>query len=220
MRILLIEDEELIAKNIQILLKKSSISTDLAGDIEEGYEKIIDEDYDCIVLDRMLPDGDGLSLISRIRNEDVKVPVLVLTAKGENEDIAHGLNTGADDYLAKPFDINVLIARIRALMRRREKEPGSPIINIASLEINTGTTEVKKYGKKVDLSPKEYAILEYLAMNPNKAIERMALLTHAWGEEVDLFSNTVDVHIKYLRDKLGEGTIITVRGKGYMICGK
>lgn len=196
------------------------MATDIAGSITEGYEKIIDEDYDCIVLDRGLPDGDGINLIQKIRAEKIGAPILVLTARGETEDETFGLNTGADDYLGKPFDIEILVARVKALMRRRDKEPSNPIIKTCGLAINTSIAQVKKDGKILDLSPKEYAILEYLAINQDKIVDRMTLLTHAWGEEVDLFSNTVDVHIKYLRNKLGEDTIITVRGKGYMICDK
>ena len=217
MKILLVEDEELIAKNIKVLLKRRGIAVDVAENIEEGYVKTIDEDYDCIILDRGLPDGDGISLIQKIRDEKIIVPVLVLTAKGENEDVAFGLNIGADDYLAKPFDIEVLTARIKALIRRGDKIPNSPVIIVGDLEINTSMASVLIGGKIIDLSPKEYSILEYLALNPNKVIDRLTLLTHAWGEEVDLFSNTVDVHIKYLRNKIGNITIKTVRGKGYML---
>lgn len=220
MRILLIEDDQLIAKNIRLLLKKRGVSVDLAGDMEDGYQKIVDEAYDCIVLDRGLPDGDGITLIKKIRLEKVTAPVLVLTAKGENEDVAYGLNYGADDYLSKPFDIEILAARLKALMRRKEKPPLAPVIKVSGLVINTATAEVRQNGKIVELSPKEYEILEYLAFNIGKPVERMSLLTHAWGEEVDLFSNTVDVHIKYLRNKIGDGLIKTVRGKGYMLCEK
>lgn len=217
MKILLIEDDELIAKNIKALLKRRGIAVDMAKSIEEGYVKTIDEDYDCVVLDRGLPDGDGISLIQKIRDEKIIVPVLVLTAKGENDDVAYGLNIGADDYLAKPFDIEVLTARIKALMRRGDKKPNSPVIVVGDLEINTSMARVLVGGKTIDLSPKEYSILEYLALNPNKVVDRLTLLTHTWGEEVDLFSNTVDVHIKYLRNKIGSKRIKTVRGKGYML---
>ena len=222
MRILLVEDDSIIAKNISIFLKRKGYSIDLAENLEEGYDKSLSEDYDLIVLDRGLPDGDGLTLIKKIRDEEVHTPILVLTARNEDLDIVEGLNMGADDYLSKPFDMEILTARIKALSRRLNKIPLKPIIEIDDLVINLNTAEVKRNNKVIKLSPREYSILEYMAIHPNQVIDRMTLLSHAWDENVDLFSNTVDVHIKYLRNKIDEGhktkLIKTIRGKGYMIC--
>lgn len=222
MRILLVEDDSLIAKNIIIFLKRKGYSIDLSKTIEDAYGKATTEEYDLVILDRGLPDGDGLTLIKKIRDEEIHIPVLVLTARNEDTDIVEGLNLGADDYLSKPFDMEVLTARIKALSRRLNKIPLKPIIEINDLVINLNSAEVKRNNNIIKLSPREYAILEYMAIHPNQVIDRMTLLAHAWDETVDLFSNTVDVHIKYLRNKIDEGyktkLIKTVRGKGYMIC--
>jgi DNA-binding response OmpR family regulator len=222
MRVLLVEDDSVISQNISTYLKRKKYSVDSAETIEVGYEKAISDDYDLIVLDRGLPDGDGLELIKKIRDEEINTPILVLTARNEDIDIVEGLNSGADDYLSKPFDMDVLIARMKALSRRLNKIPLKPVIKIDDLAINLNSTEVKRAGKIIKLSPREYAILEYLAIHVNQVVDRMTLLSHAWDENVDMFSNTVDVHVKYLRNKIDEEhshkLIKTVRGKGYMLC--
>lgn len=224
MRLLLVEDDSIIAKNIIIFLKRKGYSIDLSESIEEAYDKAVSEDYDLIILDRGLPDGDGITLIKKIRSEEVHTPILVLTARNEDADIIEGLNLGADDYLSKPFDMEVLTARIKALSRRLNKIPLKPIIQIDDLILNLNSAEVKRNNIIIKLSPREYSILEYMAIHPNQVIDRMTLLSHAWDENVDMFSNTVDVHIKYLRNKIDEGhqvkLIKTIRGKGYMLCKK
>ena len=207
-----------------IFLKRKGYSVDLSESIEDAYDKSTTEDYDLIILDRGLPDGDGLTLIKKIRDEDVHIPILALTARNEDIDIIEGLNLGADDYLSKPFDMEILIARIKALTRRLNKIPLKPILEINDLVINLNSAEVKRNNVTIKLSPREYSILEYMAIHPNQIIDRMTLLSHAWDENVDMFSNTVDVHIKYLRNKVDEGhevkLIKTIRGKGYMLCKK
>lgn len=222
MRLLLVEDDSIIAKNITTFLKRKGYSIDLAESIEEAYDKAVVENYDLIVLDRGLPDGEGLTLIKKLRDEEIHTPILVLTARNEDIDIVEGLNLGADDYLSKPFDMDVLVARIKALSRRLNKIPLKPILTINDITIDLNSTEVKRGGNVINLSPREYAIFEYLAIHPNQVIDRMTLLSHAWDENVDLFSNTVDVHIKYLRNKIETGESVkiikTVRGKGYMVC--
>ncbi len=224
MRLLLVEDDTIIAKNIIIFLKRKGYSIDLSESIEEAYDKALSEDYDLIILDRGLPDGDGITLIKKIRSEEVHTPILVLTARNEDADIIEGLNLGADDYLSKPFDMEVLTARIKALSRRLNKIPLKPIIQIDDLILNLNSAEVKRNNIIIKLSPREYSILEYMAIHANQVIDRMTLLSHAWDENVDMFSNTVDVHIKYLRNKIDEGhqvkLIKTIRGKGYMLCKK
>lgn len=217
MRILLVEDDEVISKNIKTFLAKRGMSVDLSTSIEEGYQKISDEEYDLIVLDRGLPDGDGIDLVKKIRDEDLSTPVLMLTAKSEDCHVIEGLNIGADDYLSKPFDMEILSARIKAVIRRGKKIISKPVINIDDLQIDTNSAEVKLNDKYISLSPREYSILEYLAINRGNIVDRMTLLSHAWDENIDMFSNTVDVHIKYLRNKLGDTVIKTVRGKGYII---
>ncbi len=222
MRILLIEDDNVIASNIKSLLSKKGYSIDLAYSVEEGYLKAIDEEYDLFVIDRGLPDGDGIQLVPKLRNDQSNTPILFLTAMNEDKDIVGGLNSGADDYLSKPFDANVLLARVKALTRRSNRIPQKPIINIKDLMINTNTALVKRAGKEIHLSPREYSILEYLSIHKNQIVDRMTLLSHSWDENTDSFSNTVDVHIAYLRNKIDKGhttkLIQTVRGKGYMIC--
>lgn len=222
MRILLVEDDKVISKNIQTIFSKRGFAVDIATTIEEAYIKTTDNEYDCLVLDRGLPDGDGISLIKKIRDDEINVPILVLTARSENQDIVEGLNNGSDDYLIKPFDINILIARVKALIRRSDNLPTKPIIKIDDLVIDTNSAEVKRDGKIINLSPKEYALIEYLCLNQGKVIDRLTLLSHVWDENADLFSNTVDVHIKYLRNKIDKGRtkklVQTVRGKGYMVC--
>lgn len=222
MRILLVEDDRIISKNIQTIFTKRGFAVDHAETINDAYTKTTNNEYDCVVLDRGLPDGDGIDLIKKIHDDEINVPILVLTARSENEDIIEGLNNGSDDYLVKPFDMNVLVARVKALTRRSDKLPTKPIIKIDDLEINTNSTEVKRNGKIISLSPREYALIEYLGLNQGKVIDRLTLLSHVWDENTDLFSNTVDVHIKYLRNKIDKGSvkklIKTARGKGYMIC--
>ncbi len=222
MRILLVEDDLVISKNIVILLKRESYAVDTANSIEQAREHIESETYDCIILDRRLPDGDGVALIPTIRTEHPTTLTILLTARAQTSDVVAGLNAGADDYIAKPFVPATLLARLRALLRRARRVPVTPIIAIADLIIDTNTHHVTRAGRTIELSPREYAILDYLARHPCQAIDRMTILTHAWDERVDLFSNTVDVHIRYLRRKIDEGQqlplIHTVRGKGYMLC--
>jgi DNA-binding response OmpR family regulator len=150
----------------------------------------------------------------------MQVPALFLSAKNKNEDIVQGLDAGGDDYLPKPFDAKILLARVRALLRRRKKTVVIPKLVIGNIAIDLNTREIKVNDEIAMLSPKEYALLEYLLHNRGHILDRMQILTHVWGDEVDLFSNTVDVHIRYLRQKLGDKLIQTVRGKGYVIWDK
>ncbi|QQG41316.1 MAG: response regulator transcription factor [Candidatus Woesebacteria bacterium] len=222
MRLLLLEDDTIIAANIKSLLKGQGYAVDLAETIEEADLKISDNEYDCLILDRKLPDGEGLDLVKKLRVQNYKTPILILTARNQNYDQIEGLNVGADDYLAKPFDIDVLSARIRTLIRRGERIPSKPIIKIDDLVIDTNSQKVLRQNIEINLSPREYSILEYLALHKGQVIDRMTLLTHVWDENVDLFSNTVDVHIRYLRNKIDvkhrKKLIKTVRGGGYILC--
>ena len=218
MRILVIEDEAEIAENLAKSLEDQGYAVDVSANAAEGTEKILGGEYDMLIADRRLPDGDGLMVVDQARVAGLSIPVLILTAKSQKSDVVTGLDSGADDYLAKPFEMTELLARVRALMRRRKRKVRRPILVIGRLTIDTNSHEVSSGGKRINLSPKEYAVLEYLAEHPNMAVERLELMTHVWDEEVDLFSNTVDVHVRYLRKKLGQRLIQTVRGKGYMLC--
>lgn len=222
MRILLVEDEESLAQEIKSFLERENYTVEIATDGEKGYERIFEEEYDLIILDIMLPSMDGISIIKSLREEGINTSVLFLTARGSVEDKVKGLNLGADDYLTKPFANAELLARIRALLRRRFGTK-NPILKVSDLELNTSTHEVYRAGKRIELTPKEYSILEYMLYNRGKVLTRLAIAEHVWGESFDLFtmSNFVDVHIKNLRKKIDHGfdsrLIHTVRGIGYII---
>lgn len=220
MRIILIEDEKNLANIIKKGLQEEGYSVDAAYDGEEGLYMAENIPADAIVLDIMLPKMDGLQILKTIRKSGVKTPVLLLTAKDTVIDKIKGLDTGADDYLTKPFEFGELLARIRALMRRTG-EIKSPLIVIEGLEINTASHEVKRGGKKIALSAREYAILEYLAYNKDRVVTRIEITEHIYDESFDLDSNIVDVYINYLRAKIDKGfkrkLIHTVRGAGYIL---
>ncbi|MCL4364683.1 response regulator transcription factor [Patescibacteria group bacterium] len=222
MHILIIEDDERIAGNIKILLKASGYQTTVSENGEDGLFQAEEENFDAIVMDWMLPDISGVDICKKLRQKNNPVPILMLTAKSQLDDKIKGLSYGADDYLTKPFAKEELIVRIKALIRRATSTNGSPSIKIADLEINTNTTEVKLAGKIVNLAPREYSLLEYLVLHQNKVIDRMTLLHNVWGEDIDPFSNTVDVHIRYLRQKIDvnrkKPLIKTIKNKGYMLC--
>lgn len=222
MRALIIEDDKKIADNIKKMVGSINIVADTANRGEDGLYQAETEDYDVIVLDWMLPDTNGINLCKTLRKKGNKTPVLFLTAKSQLEDKIEGLEIGADDYLTKPFAMEELLARIKALIRRKSDSLVSPIITIKNLTINTNTCEVHIKENSINLSPKEYAVLEYLAFNKNRVVGRMEILNHVWGDNIDLFSNTVDVHIRFLRKKIeapfGLKLIKTIINKGYMLC--
>lgn len=220
----MVEDDILISANIKRYLSQHSIATDIAENIKDGLSKSTDEEYDMILIDRMLPDGDGLELCKSIRENEYIKPILMLTALGEPEEIVKGLDFGADDYLPKPFLMEVLLARIRALARRLPSENLSPNLEIADLVINTNTQEVRRGGKLISLTPKEYSLICFLVRNKNIAFDRVTIYSRVWNEEADLFSNSLDVHIRNLRNKIDSKSrkrlIRTVRNVGYMVCDK
>lgn len=223
MRILVVEDDAVISGAVVGELRRARFAVDSATTIRSAMEKIRDEEYDLIILDRMLPEGDSASMISEIKSQHPAQPVLFLTAKSTADDIITGLDRGADDYLPKPFSMAVLLARVRALLRRRSMNQLPPLLKAGPLTIDTNTCEVRRNGNVIRLSPKEYALLEYLARNCGMAVDRLTILSHVWDDQADLFSNTVDVHIRYLRKKIDGkrkvSLIRTVKGKGYMLCG-
>lgn len=224
MRLLLVEDDLIIAQNLKTTLQRHALAVDLAHDSASGYQKCVDEQYDVLVLDRMLPDGDGLELCRRLRGEGVNIPIILLTAKSELTEVVSGLDQGADDYVTKPFLTEELLARIRTQIRRKAKTQIVMEVKVADLVINPNTHEVSRGGKNIELTPKEYSLLYYLASHRCVSVDRVTLLSRVWDEEANLFSNTLDVHIRYLRQKIddqfGLKLIRTIRGKGYMLCDK
>ena len=216
MRILVVEDEHKIANSIKRGFEQETWATDVAYDGEEGYDMASSEDYDVIVLDLMLPKMDGMEICKKLRAEENHTPILMLTARGELADKVGGLNSGADDYLVKPFAFEELLARVKALARR-PAEVKSVKLKVGSLELDTNTFEVKKDSKDIELSRKEFALLEYLMRNAGRVISKENIIAHVWDYESDILPNTVEVFIGYLRDKIGGDVIKTVRGFGYKI---
>lgn len=222
MRLLVVEDEIKLAGSLKKILEHENYLVDLAYDGEAGLNKIQVEEYDCLLLDINLPKLDGLTLCREIRKDGIKTPVIMLTARDTTPDKVHGLDVGADDYLVKPFAVEELLARIRAHLRR-DTQALEPELTVAQLSLNLKTKTVKRKGRNIDLSAKEYALLEYLMRHRGQLISKETLLTHVWGEEVDPFSNVVDVYIGYLRKKIDKAfpkqkqVLKTVKGMGYRI---
>ncbi len=217
MHILIIEDQKKLADNVKQFLELEQYAVTVALDGREGFEKAMTQEFDLIILDINLPGMDGYVICSMLRQEKKNVPILMLTARAKQQEIVHGLNIGADDYLAKPFDLDELLARVRALLRRNAKER-SPVLATGDVVIDTNTQSVARKGKKIDLSPKEYALLEFLLRNKGMVQDRPRIIEHVWGGRDELlFSQTVDVHVAYLRRKLGKSVIETVPGKGYLV---
>ncbi len=217
MRILIVEDEHKIANSLKQGLTQEGFVVDVCFDGESGLDLATEEEFDLIILDRMLPGMDGVEIIKKMREKKVHTPVLFLTAKGQVTDKVEGLNAGADDYLVKPFAFTELLARVRALIRRPNKSLGDKLI-IDSLTLSPDIFEVKREGKKIELSNKEFSLLEYLMRHPNQIIKKEQIINHVWSYESDVLPNSVEVYVKHLRDKLGKPNVITtVRGFGYKI---
>jgi two-component system, OmpR family, response regulator len=219
MTILIIEDNERLAANLRELLQLEGHAVAVAHDGEEGLRRAVSERFECIILDLNLPKMDGLEVCRRLREDVcvVPVPILMLTARGSKKDVVTGLDMGADDYLAKPFDIEELLARVRTLLRRAAPER-SPVLCSGDVALDAKTHEVLKDGRPVRLAPREYALLEHLLRNKGVVQDRLTLLEQVWGEsDALLFSQTVDVHVSYLRRKLGRDLVTTVPGGGYLI---
>ncbi|PJE67814.1 DNA-binding response regulator [Candidatus Shapirobacteria bacterium CG10_big_fil_rev_8_21_14_0_10_40_9] len=218
MRILVIEDEHKIANSIKKGLEQESYAVDVAYDGETGFDLASSEDYDVIVLDLLLPKMDGVKLCRKLRKEEnIHTPILILTAKGELEDKVEGLNSGADDYLVKPFAFSELLARIKALTRR-PKQALDNVLSCDDLTLNTLTFEVKRAGRQIKLSRKEFALLEYLMRHQDKTLSKEQITSHVWDYEADILPNTVEVYMGYLRKKLVKPNLIqTIRGFGYRI---
>lgn len=217
MHILLIEDQRKLAENVRRSLELQRYVVTVFHDGREGFEAAMTLDIDLLILDINLPGMDGYVLCSLLREHHKRMPILMLTARTTQEEIVRGLNLGADDYLSKPFDMEELLARVRALMRRQSHEK-QPILQSGDITLDTNTQEVKKGGKLVSLSPKEYGLFEFLLRHRGEVQDRPKIIDRVWGGRDELlFSQTVDVHVAYLRRKLGKEAIHTVPGKGYLV---
>lgn len=217
MHILVIEDRQKLADNIKKFLELERYAVTVAHDGKEGFEKAMTQEIDLLILDINLPGMDGYVICTMLREQKKNMPILMLTARAKQQEIVHGLNGGADDYLTKPFDLDELLARVRALLRRNGTEK-SPQLSAGDVSVDTNTREVRKGERKVDLSPKEYALFEFLLRNKGQVHDRPKIIEHVWGGRDELlFSQTVDVHVAYVRRKLGKKAIQTVPGKGYLV---
>jgi heavy metal response regulator len=222
MRILIVEDEKSLAEAIKKGLEEEDYAVDVAYNGEDGLFMAENEPSDLIILDIMLPIVDGMTILKKIRETGVKTPVLMLTAKDAITDKVSGLDSGADDYLTKPFHFEELLARMRVLLRR-DSEVKTCVIQIGDLLIDMASHEVKRGGKEIVLSAREYALLELLAVNRNKVLSRTYISEHIYDYEFDLDSNVIDVFVNRIRNKIDKGyerkLIQTVRGSGYMLKG-
>ena len=220
MRILIVEDEPSIANFVRQGLSEAGYAVDVAWDGDEGLAYALAADYDALVLDVMLPRTDGLELLRELRRRGHKTPVLMLTARDTVSDRVQGLDAGADDYLIKPFAFPELLARVRALLRRPPLQVGT-LLSVGDLEMDTASRQVRRQDRRIELSPREYAVLEYLMRHPDQVLTRTQIGEHVWNFDFFHESNVVDVYIGYLRRKIDRGSeralIHTVRGVGYRI---
>jgi DNA-binding response OmpR family regulator len=224
MKLLIIEDEHKIANLIKQGLEQEHFVVDVAYDGTAGYDYASSEPYDLIILDRLLPGADGLEICKKLRSQGNHTPILMLTAKGQVSDKVEGLNSGADDYLTKPFAFEELLARIKALVRRPRTTTGN-LLQVADLSLNTDSYEIKRGENSIALSSKEFALLEYLMRHHNKTLTKEQIINHVWSYDANILPNTVEVFIGYLRNKIDrpfkdkKSLIHTVRGFGYKIGG-
>jgi len=220
LRLLVIEDEKSLLKIIAKRLKEEGYSVDAVTNGRDGENYIYSTDYDCIILDIMIPIVNGLTLLRKIRAKKISTPVLLLTARDSIEDRVVGLDTGADDYLIKPFSFDELLARVRALLRR-QKEKRDIVLSVGDLKLDTVTREVKRGDRQIELTSKEYSILEYFLKNKNRVLTKSQIAEHVWNYDFEYNSNIVEVYIRYLRRKIDEDfknkLIHTIRGGGYVL---
>jgi len=222
MRVLVVEDEHKIANSIKKGLEQESFAVDVAYEGEKGYDLASTEDYDLTILDILLPGMNGIEICRKLRAQNIHIPILILTAKGQISDKVEGLNCGADDYLTKPFAFEELLARVKALTRRPKDSVGI-VLSSKDLILNTLTYEVKRGGEIINLSSKEFALLEYLLRHKNKLLTKQQIINHVWDYDADVLPNTVEVYIGYLRSKVDKpfpespDLIHTIRGFGYRL---
>ena len=222
MRILIVEDDHKIANAVKKGLEQESYAVDVEFNGKAGMGAAIDTSYDLIILDRMLPETDGITICTALRERGKSVPIIMLTAKGEIRDRIEGLNAGADDYLPKPFAFEELLARVRALLRRPKNLKDDKLVH-GDLSFDRQTFEVKRANKQIQLSSKEFALLEYLMRNPGRILTKDNIIEHVWDYDADVLPNTVEVYIGYLRQKIDKPfqnhlpLIHTIRGFGYKL---
>ena len=222
MRLLVVEDEEDLAEGLRVGLARTGYAVDVAFDAAEAYDRLTVNEYDLMLLDVNLPDGDGFTLCRSLRNGDVDTPgdgdlrVLMLTARGGLDDRVRGLDEGADDYLVKPFALAELLARVRALLRR-DTAGRSAVLTVGDVVLDVARHTVTLRGERLALTPKEFGVLEYLMTRPGHVVSSEELLEHVWDANADPFTQTVRVTVGTLRRKLGEGSIETVVGRGYRL---
>lgn len=220
MRILVIEDDKKVAGFIKKGMEEETYAVDVAYDGEEGLYLGEENQYDMIVLDYMLPKLDGMEVLTRLRKKKVNTPVLMLTAKGSVEDRVDGLNKGADDYLTKPFAFSELLARIRVLLRRGKAE-GKTVLQCNNLTLDLLSHKVKRGNEEIELTSKEYSLLEYFMRNQGRVLTRTMISEHVWDYNFDTFTNVIDVYINHLRKKIDKNypkkLVHTLRGVGYVM---
>lgn len=219
MNILLVEDEPKVASFITRGLEAEHYAVDIAADGEAGLARAMAGGYDLVLLDVMVPKRDGLAVLRELRARGRTVPVLLLTARATLADKVAGLDLGADDYLTKPFAFAELLARVRALLRRGTA--AMPVLAVADLQLDPATHEVRRGGQRIDLTPREYALLEFFLRNRGRVLSRAVIAQHVWGVDFDTFTNVIDVYVNYLRRKIDAGfepkLLHTVRGAGYVL---
>ncbi len=220
MRILVVEDEKKVSKFLQQGLEEEHYSVDVANDGQQGEALASAQAYDLIILDILLPRKDGLAVLLELRKKSINTPVLMLTAKGTTDDKVSGLDSGADDYLTKPFSFSELLARVRSLLRRGAAEK-STLLKVADLQLDTVSHRAKRAEKMIELTAREYALLEYFMRNVNRVLTRTVISEHIWNYNFDTGTNVVDVYINHLRSKIDDGSekklLHTVRGVGYVL---
>jgi DNA-binding response OmpR family regulator len=218
MRILLVEDEKKVSELVARALRAERFAVDVADDGLRGWEFAQAYDYDLVILDLMLPQLGGTELLQRIRRRSQQVPILILTARDATEEKVRNFEAGADDYLTKPFAFAELVMRVKALLRRGPV-PRSSVLRVADLEVDRLTQQVRRAGRRIELTPKEYALLEYLAANPGRVFSRTMIIEHVWDQSFEGLTNIVDVYVRHLRGKIDDPFAVklirTVRGVGY-----
>jgi heavy metal response regulator len=220
MRILVIEDEKKISDFIKRGLKEEGYAVDVGADGENGLFLARTNDYDLILLDLMLPKIDGITVCKKLREDKITSPIIMLTAKDAVKDKVTGLDAGADDYITKPFAFEELLARVRAILRKKSTAQATTL-EVGDLSLDLQTHKVARAGKEIELTSKEYALLEYLMRNTGKVVTRTMISEHVWDIDFDTFTNVIDVYINYLRNKIDSDNkkklIYTVRGRGYIL---
>lgn len=219
MKILVVEDEHRIANSIKKGLEQERYAVDVAYDGQEGLDLATSGDYDLIVLDLMLPGISGMEICKHLRNDGVQTSIVMLTARGQLQDKVEGLDTGADDYMTKPFAFEELLARIRALTRRPRKISGETI-RVAGLELDTKKYQAMKDGANIILTAREYALLEYMMRHLKQVLSKTQIIEHVWNYDAEVLPNTVEVYVRNLRNKIGREFVQTVRGFGYRMGGE